>query len=106
VELSIDVDYQGLIDGDQDAIDEASTSLADVLEPYNGCRVGLSLTFGWSSDLQTGIAVAQAINQILADDFPDIFGDAALEDFASLQDPPGRVDLEFFFYKGCDALGT
>ena len=106
VELSIDVDYQGLIDGDQAAIDDAQQSLAVVLEPYNGCRVGLSLTFGWSSDLQTGIAVAQAINQILADDFSDIFGDAALEDFASLQDPPGRVDLELFFYKGCDALGT
>jgi hypothetical protein len=66
----------------------------------------LSLTFGWSSDLQVGIAVAQAVNQILEDDFPEMFGDAALEDFASLQDPPGRVDLEFFFYKGCDALGT
>ncbi|MCO5223214.1 MAG: hypothetical protein M9947_16820, partial [Thermomicrobiales bacterium] len=106
VELSIDVDYAGLINGDPDAIEETSDALADILEPYQGCRVGLSLTFGWSSDLQTGIAVAGAVNQILEDDFPEIFGDAALEDFASLQDPPGRVDLEFFFYKGCDALGT
>ncbi|MEZ4504941.1 MAG: hypothetical protein R2848_03505 [Thermomicrobiales bacterium] len=106
VELSIDVDYEGLINGDPDAIEDASATLADVLAPYEGCRVGLSLTFGWSSDLQTGIAVAQAVNQILADDFPEIFSDAALEDFASLQDPPGRVDLEFFFYKGCEALGT
>ncbi len=106
VELSIDVDYNGLIDGNQRAIDDASAALAEVLAPYEGCRVGLALTFGWSSDLSTGIAVAQAVNQILADDFPAIFSDAALEDFASLQDPPGRVDLEFFFYKGCDALGT
>lgn len=106
VELSIDVDYNGLINGDQDAIDETTAMLAGVLAPYEGCQVGLSLTFGWSSDLQTGIAVAQAVNRILADDFPKTFGDAALEDFASLQDPPGRVDLELFFYKGCETLGT
>lgn len=106
VELSIDVDYNGLINGDPDAIEEASDNLAEVLAPYDGCRVGLSLTFGWSSDLSTGVAVAQAVNQILADDFPEIFGDAALEDFASLLDPPGRVDLELFFYKDCDALGA
>jgi hypothetical protein len=104
VELSIEVDATGLINGDPDAIEETSQTLADALDQYEGCRVGLALTFGWSSDLQTGLAVADAVNAILQDDFPEIFADAAVDNFASLQDPVGRVDMQLYFYRGCDAL--
>lgn len=104
VELSIEVDAQGLLDGDQDAIEETSEILAEELDQYEGCRVGLTLTFGWSSDLTTGLAVADAVNSILVDDFPEIFGEAAIDNFAALQDPVGRVDLQIYFYRGCEAL--
>ena len=104
VELSIEVDANGLINGDQDAVDDASETLAGELDQYEGCRVGLALTFGWSSDLQTGLAVADAVNTILLEAFPEIFGEAAVDNFASLQEPAGRVDMQFYFYRGCDAL--
>jgi len=104
VELSISVDADGLIAGDPEAREAAIEELQEVLEPYESCAAGIVLTFGWSGELQTGLAVADAVNTILKEEFPEQFGRAAVENFANLRDPEGTVDLDIYFYPGCPAF--
>ena len=85
-----------------DATKSASKAIAEALKPYAKCRVGVALTFG-GGDLAQGQDIANTINQILADDFPDLFGDAGLENFAFVDiDKLNLVTIQMYFFRGCD----
>jgi hypothetical protein len=60
------------------------------------------LTSGNSATVPEGIALSRAINDIILDEYPELFGDAALEVFAEPGVTPlGGVNLELFFFVGC-----
>jgi hypothetical protein len=102
-EVTIPLDTAGLIAGDQDAEDAAIEAIQDALEDYEDCRVGITLTFGWNSDLGTGLQIADRINALLPEAMPDMFEDAVFENFANLADVP-QAEIRMYFFRGCQAL--
>ncbi len=82
----------------------AIDALDDVLSVYQDCQIGFALIYGWSSDISIGLEVAGAIDNILKNEFSAQFGNAATETLGNLRDPVGQVDLDLYFYRGCDAV--
>jgi hypothetical protein len=111
VEVSINVNADGILNGSNSARSNAVDALHQVLDKYQGCRVGFVLTTGWSgTDTDNGIGegneLADDINAILRDDFPNLFGDTGFESIANVADPRGQVDLKMFFHLGCEQAGS
>ena len=102
-EVTVSVDANGLLAGDDDAEDAAVEAIRDALRQYNDCRVGITLTFGWHPDINQGLDIANRINQLLPDAAPDMFEEAAFENFGNLQ-APGTVEIRMYFFRGCQAL--
>jgi hypothetical protein len=102
-EVSITVDAQGLLDGDETAINDAKDAIKKAMKDYTDCRVGISLTFGWDPNVGTGTQIADIINGLLPDVYPDMFEDAAFQNFANIG-PNGTVDFQLYFFRGCNAL--
>lgn len=103
-ELTVTVDTQGILDGKQSARDAATKSIAAALTKYVSCKVGVGLTFGGGT-LEQGLAVSDAVNGLLRSDFPEEFGQAGLENFASVNvDEFNTIKLRLYFVRGCSAL--
>ena len=102
-EITINIDAQGLLDGDEEAEDAAIAEIRDALEPYEECRVGIVLTFGWDPDVRTGSQISERVNALLREARPEMFEDAVTENFANIG-PQGLADLQVFFFRGCLAL--
>jgi hypothetical protein len=102
-EVTIQVDGQGLLAGNDDAEDAAVRAIRDALEPYQECRVGITLTFGWDPSVATGSQIADRVNALLRRAEPDMFEDAATENFANIG-PQGSVDIRMYFFRGCQAV--
>lgn len=101
VELTVNINANGLISGSGTSRENAVDALADALEPYQGCQAVVVLTYGHAGAIGTGQQIAQAINSILTSEFSDIFEGAALKDYADVSGSTGRVDMEIFFRTGC-----
>jgi hypothetical protein len=101
VELSINVSSNGVINGSNAAVNDAIDQIMEALAPYQSCTAGVVLTYGHASSIGTGQELAQAVIEILRDEFPDIFGDAALTDLAFVGEPYGQVDFEIYVRRGC-----
>jgi chemotaxis protein histidine kinase CheA len=102
-EVTIKVDASGLLSGDKDAENAAKKAIQDALKDYDGCRVGITLTYGWDPDINRGLAIADAVNKLLPDAEPEMFKEAAYENFGNLQ-PAGTVEIRMYFFRGCQAL--
>jgi hypothetical protein len=104
VEVSIQVDTADLLAGESAARQAALAELRQVLAPYRnvGCRAGVVLTFGHASEVGIGVGMAEVVNELLEEEFPGLFGGAALDALASLGPPPGQVDVRIFFFSGCE----
>ena len=102
-EISIQVDAEGLLAGDEDAINDAKDAISEAMVDYTDCRVGISLTFGWDPDVGTGTQIADIINGLLPEVEPEMFEDAAYQNFANIG-PTGTVDFQLYFFRGCNAL--
>jgi hypothetical protein len=101
VELTVNVSANGVVNGSNAARQDAIDALGDALAPYASCQAVVVLTYGYSGDIGFGQELAQAINDILTEEFPEIFNGAALKDYANVSGDTGRVDLEIFFRTGC-----
>ena len=98
---SIQVDADGILTGDSAAVADARGQLADVLDGYRGrCRAGIVLTFAHGT-LEESTALAEAVNDILVDEFPDLFEGTALNAFIDLNPPRGQIDLRIYFIGSC-----
>jgi uncharacterized protein YPO0396 len=109
VEESIQVDADGILNDDEDAQNDAIDQLHDVLDKYDGCRVGVTFTAGWTGaggDVNEGQALADKINSLVRDEFPGLFGKSAFDSIANLNDPRGQVDIRMYFFTGCAEAQT
>jgi len=104
VEVTVQVNPDGLLAGDGGAEDAARDALHAGLDRFAGCRVGVVSTFGGGGD---GVAISRAVNDFLFDEFPDLFGGAAApDDFFDQTLPRGAVTLRLYFFSGCAAAET
>jgi len=103
VELSIQTDLVGVLTENPAAVETAREGLRRVLTPYARaeCRAGVVLTFGHAGDVGSGADLAAAVNELLPVEFPDLFANAAFDNLADLNPPPGQVDLRIYFFGGC-----
>jgi hypothetical protein len=52
------------------------------------------------------VSLANAINDIVRDEFPDIFDKSAFDGIANVNDPRGQVDIRMYFFTGCAEAQT
>ena len=102
-EVTIQVDAEGLLAGDEDAINDTKDAIAAAMKDYTDCRVGISLTFGWDPEVGVGQQIADIVNGLLPEVEPDMFEEAAYQNFANIG-PTGTVDFQLYFFRGCNAL--
>ncbi|MEJ7762206.1 MAG: hypothetical protein WKF80_05380, partial [Thermomicrobiales bacterium] len=59
----------------------------------------------YAQTVPQGVDLARAIEALLNETYPDLFGDSASETFALPEVTPfGRVDFQIFLFAGCDAV--
>jgi len=108
--VEVQVDRSGVNDGDADARQEAVQVLQTALDPIltaPGCRAGFVLTSGGAGgDVGTGVQLADNINAILQEEFPEVFIDTTVFESIALTnaDADGNVSLQIFLYRGCQAV--
>jgi hypothetical protein len=103
LEITVSIDAQGLLQDNPEADAAAIAAIQDAMEPYQNCRVGIVLTFGWNPNVGTGSAIAAEFNDLLDQAEPEIFVDAVTENFANIG-AQGRADLTLYFFRGCQAI--
>jgi hypothetical protein len=103
VDVTIQIDGQGLFYREEDAEQAAIEAIRDALAPYAECRVGSTLTFAWHPEIANGVAIAGRVNALLLDAMPDMFEQAATESFANVG-PEGRAEIRVYFFRGCQAV--
>ncbi|MDQ3411241.1 MAG: cupin domain-containing protein, partial [Chloroflexota bacterium] len=103
--VTIDRDLFNLA-GDPNLRDQVIADIRGQLQSEidRGCDAGLVLTFGHipEGSVGLGIEVAGAVNALLVDDIPDVFGNAVTEDFVIFEEPFGSADLRVYFTSECD----
>ena len=109
-EVMIETDISGVTQGNQQARDTILAAVRQDLatELELGCQAALVLTFGYAFDVNPGVDLAGAINNVLVEGIPEMFGSAATEDFASIEPPPGRAQIRVYLTTACNqplALG-
>jgi hypothetical protein len=72
-----------------------------------GCRAGFTLISGKAPSIEQGVDVAQAVDDLLRQFWPDIFSqNTGTEVFALPNEQPfGEVTIDIFFYSGCTPIG-
>ncbi|MEZ4498270.1 MAG: hypothetical protein R2845_16180 [Thermomicrobiales bacterium] len=101
VNITVNIDANGLIGGSNTARENAIDEIDDALQPYSSCQAVVVLTYGHAGSIGTGQQIAQAVNNILTGEFSEIFEGAALKDYADVSGNVGQVDMEIFFRTGC-----
>lgn len=77
--------------------------IEDEFAPVKTERAGIVLTFGTSDDIAEGNRLAIQVNELLAQVYPDTFGDAALRVFHFIPEPPdparrGMIKVEVYMF--------
>ncbi len=106
--LTIGTDLGGILGNDQDALDEARNALSTELSRYPiGCRAGFVLISGNAPTIEQGIELAERIEALLREFWPDIFTEATGSEQFALPNvqPFGEVTADIFFYSGCEPIG-
>jgi hypothetical protein len=101
-------DLGGMLNGDARAREDARAALSGLLARYPpGCRAGFMLISGHAPTIPEGIALAQSVDAVLREVWPDIFPEATGAEFFALpnEEPFGQVDIDIFFYSGCEPVG-
>ena len=109
---TISVDPNGILNGDQDAIDEATSELHRVLDKYvNGsnCKIGFTNISTNSPDVATGSQTSRALGELMEEEFPELLleieGQEPTLAFESIGNvgvqPEGDVELQLFVNFGC-----
>jgi hypothetical protein len=106
--VTIETDLSGIVAGDEAALNDARNQLSTELSRFPiGCRAGFLLISGNAADIGQGIALAERIEALLREFWPDIFTEATgAEQFAQPNVQPfGQVLLQILFFQGCGPLG-
>lgn len=110
---TIQVDLNGVINGDEDALDDARDELHAVLDPYQSsgtCRIGFVLISSRAPTLGEGIQLSDRIAEIIPEEFPEMLPvtqDGSEPVLASESialpntTPAGEVELLLFMSAGC-----
>ena len=108
---TIQVDLQGMLNGDEDAMNDARTKLQSVMAKYPApeCRAGFVLISGAAPTLGDGVNLAQRIEEILWAEYPTVFEDekTGRQRFWTPSEggpPDGTVEIDIFFYNGCSPV--
>jgi hypothetical protein len=102
--LTIQTDLAGMLNNNENALADARTQLSTQLSRYPiGCRAGFMLISGNAPDISQGIALAERVEALLREFWPDIFMESTgAERFAQPGIQPfGEVQIDIFFYSGC-----
>lgn len=111
---TIQVDLNGVLQGDDEALDDARQSLQNVLTPYleaESCRLGFVLVSSGAPEIGQGVQLSDRIAQMIEDEFPELLpepaegNDPALasESIALIGSTPnGEVQLLLFTSSGCE----
>ncbi|MCA9835011.1 MAG: hypothetical protein KC435_13745 [Thermomicrobiales bacterium] len=114
---TLQVDLNGVIAGDEDALADARDELHRVLDPYadsETCRIGFVLISSRAPELGQGIQLSDAIAAMIPDEFPDLLptsSDGGSPTLASESialpgtTPTGEVQLLLFMSAGCEPTG-
>ncbi|MDQ3693063.1 MAG: hypothetical protein M3464_05500 [Chloroflexota bacterium] len=106
-EVALEGDLSGLVFGDSAAQDNVEAEVRQQLQPEinRGCRAGMVLTFGHipQGNLNPGLDLAGATNELLAVEIPEVFADAVTESFVSFEPPFGRATVRVYFNSDCEA---
>jgi hypothetical protein len=102
-EVMIENDVSGVLGGSATAQQTILSAVRQELQAEidQGCEAGLVLTFGYASDVDTGVDLAGAVNTLLAQEVPTMFGNSDMEDFASLVPPPGQAQVRVYLTTAC-----
>lgn len=114
---TIQVDLNGVLNGDEDALDEARDALDDVFAPYmqgQTCRVGFVNISSRAPELGQGVQLSDRIAEMIAADFPQLLPDPPEGEQPQLASesialpnttPTGEVELQLFLSSGCEPAG-
>ncbi|HEV2127416.1 MAG TPA: hypothetical protein VGR22_02225 [Thermomicrobiales bacterium] len=109
IEEVIQVDLSGVLSGDEGAVQQAQETIRDVFEPYaeaEGCQAGFALTNSRAPELGQGVELSRAVNDLLVETVPEVFGETVFEAIALPNTTPaGEVILQIFLYSGCEIIG-
>jgi hypothetical protein len=106
--MSLLTDLAGMVNGDPQARDDARAALSGLLGRFPpGCRAGFMLISGHAPTIEEGVALAQSVDVLLREFWPDIFPTSTGAEFFALpnEEPYGQVDIDIFFYSGCEPVG-
>lgn len=114
VEESIQVDLSGVLNGDDDAVEDAEEEILDTFAPYvesEGCHAGFVLLSARAPDIGSGNQLADEVFELLVETVPEVFGETETHDQTGNETvalpnttPTGEVLLQVFLYSGCDVL--
>ena len=101
--ITITVDAPGLLAGYPDAQQALLNTLRrqENLGDWKDSRAGMVLTFGGTTDASYGSMVAEKVNALLPQVFPDrprLFKDARMKNYLDYQVSVGTVVFEIWFY--------
>jgi hypothetical protein len=117
VDATIQVDLNGVVAGDDDAVEAAISELDDAFGTYlNGqdCRIGFVLISSRSNELGQGVDLSNAIANIIEEEFPEILPESTdgsspglLSESIALPgtSPVGEVQLKLLLSSGCQPAG-
>lgn len=117
VNVTIQVDLNGVVAGDADAVEDAVDELEDAFGPYlNGqdCRIGFVLISSRSGELGEGVRLSDAIAELVQEEFPELIPEPTdgseselLSESIALPgtSPVGEVQLQLLLSSGCQPTG-
>lgn len=115
---TIQVNLNGVLQGNDDAMDDARDELHRVLDPYANaetCRIGFVLISSRAPELGQGVQLSNAIAEMIPEEFPGLLplsADGSSPTLASESialpgtTPSGEVQLLLFLSAGCDPTGV
>jgi hypothetical protein len=117
ITVTIQTDLNGVVSGDEDALNDAREELGSVLNPFieaESCRLGFVLISSRAPDINGGIQLSDRIAVMIEEDYPDILPDSAdggnptlVSESIALPGtaPTGEVQLLLFMSSGCQVEG-
>lgn len=114
VPQTIQVDLDGVISGNDDAVDEARDELHRILDPYvnaETCRIGFVLLSSRAPTIGEGIQLSDSIADLIPEEFPSLLPQVADGEERTLASesialpnttPSGEVQLLLFLSAGCE----
>lgn len=117
VEEVLLVNLDGVLAGDDQAVDDAVAALQTVLTPYlegTNCRIGFVNIASRSRELGEGVRLSAAISLLIEEHFPELLpvsADGSMPQLASEAiamsgtTPTGEVHLQLFLSVGCRPAG-